>query len=190
MAGLFSAFVPQDRARHSQVELLTGAVPIAHAGALGLEAASSRAGVQDQLGDARDDVVHLPTQHLSGRPTRDLLRLGIEVGDGAVRVGGEQAAHEALDGALVEIAQADQVVGAAVECLARPVQLPREHACECTDQEERANVNPPDGPERHPGQRVDLLGDARRAPGVCSKQHTHVARRTQAGGAEGPPALE
>jgi hypothetical protein len=80
---------------------------------------------------------------LARREAGDVLGLGIERGHDAVLVRREEAREQALHRAVVEPPDAVQLAAAAVEVLARALELPREHAREERHHEERAGVHRP-----------------------------------------------
>ncbi len=172
------------------MELFPGSVAKAHARPVGPHGVPTRAAVQDQLGGARDDLIQGATQGLDHPHPGDLLGLGIEIRDVPVPIRGQEPAHDALDRALVQIPQADQVVGASIEGLTRAPELAREHARERAHQEERADVDPPDGGEGRVREGLPTSRHAARRVAVGDHQDRCVADGAQGRGAHRAPTLE
>ena len=108
----------------------------------------------------------------AARAAGDALRLGIERGDRAGGIGGEQTARQALDGALVQPLEAREIAGALRERAPGAIALARQRAREQRHQQQRARVHAPER-ELHGIRDGDAV--RRRLP-AREQQHEAVAR--------------
>jgi hypothetical protein len=133
------------------------------------------------------DLLHRRAQGIPNGHSGDPLGLRIEGGDPAVCVRGEQAAHQALDGSLVERLQLAQVRGALAERFTGALELVGQEAGQRRHQHDGPGVARPDREEHRP--RVAApFGTGRSRVG--RQEHTAVAHDTESGGDEGPPPVE